>query len=398
MNRLLWYLRGYCTVEIAGASPDWTLNRLAQRRVPFWDIQWLDEMRVRLCVFSRDLPVLRQTTIEAMCQLETEIQMGPWPALRKLLRPILLIGIGLTLCLLLVLPNYLLFFTVSGNETVPEEKILRTLEDLDIDFGVYGPDVHPKWIKDHVLNLLPQLQWITVTQNGCIAQVVVRERPETPKVIDRKGFANVIASRAGLITSQSVLAGQPLKQVGDIVVKGELLVSGIVDLERVFTMEYAQAEIFARTWYHTTAITPSTIIQKCDAGEPYHAVWIEFGKERIKIFGNSGISTATCDKMIDRKSLLLPGDYILPVSLLIETYVPYETQLVHLPSAQVEQWLLDSVQDGILSRAKAGEVLQCQQVCSEENGVYVLKSVHECREMIAETVEAKWNKEDVADD
>ena len=399
MNKLFWYLRGFWIVEITGATPGWILNRLTRKRIPFWGVTWLDDFTLRLSVFPRDLPAVRQAADAAMCDMRDASMMGAKQALRGVFhRPVLIVMLVLAVLTVVVTPQFLLFYEVSGNETVPDELILRTLEDLGVGFGMHGPKIRPKWIKDHVLNRLPQLQWITVTQNGCMARVVVRERPETPQTLERRGFANVIATRTGLITEQSILAGQAVKKPGDLVLAGEMLVSGLVDLEQRYTLEYAQAEIFARTWRTKVAATPEIYGEKVQSGEPETCIWLEFGKHRIKIFGNSGILTADCDKMSNRKNLSLPGGLQLPVAVLTETYVPYTLRDAFLEEQAAEDRLMDYVERTTLADMQAGEIRGRSGSLELGNGVYRLKSVLECHEMIAETVEAKWNEEDFNDD
>lgn len=395
MNRLWSYLGGYWEVELTGATPEWVLNRLTRARIPFWDLRWLDPFTLRLRIFCRDLEGLQQAAQQAQCQAETVGNAGLRYAVRDILRrPVLLVCLALTMVLLWGVPQFLLFFEVAGNETVEDEAILQALEELGVGFGTYGPAVKPKWIKDHMLNMLPQLQWITVTQNGCMAQVVVRERPETPETIERRGYANVVATQSGLITQQSVLAGQALKGPGDTVLKGETLVRGLVDLERVYTLEYAQAEVYARTWRKNTAVIPETYLKKTEHGGVSRCIWLEIGKQRIKIFGNSGISTAACDKMISRKILSLPGGLELPASLLVETCTEYKTAEAPMDQDTAQMVLADFIRCRVLSDMRAGEILQEELSVAREDGTWKLESVLECHEMIAETVEAKWNEED----
>lgn len=389
MGNWVLYLRGYWIMEITGASPDWALNRMAACRIPMWGLRWLDAMTVQICVFQRDVPEIQKIAAETMCEAYVMTKLGIKAALHGVFRPVLLLGLVAVLLLVGVVPKFLLFFQVTGQENVPQEQILRALESLDVTVGIYGPNVKPQWIKDHILQLIPQLQWITVTQHGCMAQVVVRERPKTPQITQRKGFANVVAAKPGLIVSQSILAGQAVKQVGDVVTEGELLVSGVVDLERVLSLQYAQAEIFARTWYRKTVVTPEYVEEKHCCGEEEKTYWLEFGKQRIKIFGNSGISTASCDKMISRKQVTLPGGVTLPISLLVETYTPYEVKTVSQDREQVRQTLMENVCRDILSQAQAGELLASSGALRQANGAYILTAMVECREMIARTAEAK---------
>lgn len=399
MNRVWWYLRGYWIVELTGASPDWALNRLTEKRIPFWDMQWLDEFTVRISIFPRDLEVVRQTAEQAMCLLQDSTEMGLRQLVRGAIRrPVLWGTLLVGILTVVLLPKYVLFYEVYGNETVPDEMILRGLEELGIGFGVYGPDIRSQWVEDHMLNLVDGLQWVTVNQSGCKAVVEVRERPETPEVRDWKGFSNIVASRAGIITSQSVLTGQALKGVGDTVLEGELLVSGVVDLERTYLLTRAQAEIYARTWRRMEAVTPANYEEKGDAGESWQCIWLEIGKRRIKIFGNSGISDGACDKMIDRKILSLPGGGELPVSLLIETFTEREVNQVKADPDQVQRRLSAAVEETALAQMCAGEILRQEEAMTQDDVLCRLQVMLECREMIAETVEANWIEEDFEDD
>ena len=394
MNRFWWFLRGYWIVELTGASPDWALNRLMQQRIPFWNIQWPDRWTVRICIFPRDLDAVRSAAEQAMCEIRDSSEMGARQMMRGIChRPVLWVVLTLSVITVVFMPRFVLFYDVSGNDTIPDEVILRELEGIGVGFGVYGPKIRSQWVEDHMLNLVNGLQWITVNQSGCKAVVEVRERPPTPQVQDRKGFSNIVATRAGIITSQSVWTGQALKKVGDTVVEGEMLVSGVVDLERTFLLTRAQAEIFAQTWRRMEAVTPLTYLEKSRTGEQQTCVWLEIGKRRIKIFGNSGISTAACDKMSDRKSLSLPEGSVLPVSLFVETYTQVELTQTDVDAVQAREQLCEAVERTALEQMAAGEILRQKQRL-ENNGVYRLRAMLECREMIAKTVESNWIEED----
>ncbi len=399
MREVIWFLRGYLILKITGASPSWALNRLAGARIPFWRVAWQDSFTVEICVLRRDREKAAAAIESAMCDHQSLREVGARAAFGGLLRrPVLLVMLVLSVASVVVIPKFVLFYTVTGNETVPDQEILRTLQELNVGFGTFGPRIHPQNIKNHMLNLLPQLQWITVTQNGVCAEVVVRERPPKPEIENRKGFSNIVASQSGVITQQSVLAGQALHKVGDVVEKGELLVSGIVDLETVFTVENANAEIYARTWRKNEALIPSEYGEKIYSGASWTCRWLIIGEKRIKIFGNSGISTTACDKMIETRALSLPGGYIFPVSIVTETFRPYTVAAAQMPGATAQLLLEDYTQRTALGQMVAGEILESRSEMTEQNACYRLSAVLECHEMIAATVEADWIKEDIAHD
>ena len=393
------WLLGEATLSLAGADPAWALNRLAAERVPFWAIEWEDAFTVQITVPRSQVRRAISAIEGAMCQAKVLSRRGLPGRVRQILhRPVLLAFLIFNLLLVLILPQFVLFYQVTGNETVPEEQILRALSDLGVGFGTFGPDIKPLWIKNHILNEIPELQWITVTQNGCCAQVVVRERVEEPETENQKGYGHVVATQSGLVTEMSVLSGQALCQVGDTVLAGERLVSGLVDLERTYTLTQAKAEIYARTWRKGEVVTPSVYLQKTPTGDTFHCLWLEVGGRSIKIFGNSGILVDDCDKMVERKPLTLPGGLELPVTLVVETYVPYERHPAKLSQLDAQLLLEQSAEDVVKEDMVAGEILGEDSTLTLRGGVYTLRWEMECHEMIAKSVELDYSEEDFAHD
>ena len=382
-------------MEIHGACPDQFLNRMNAKHVAFWGLTYKDPFTIQLCIFARDLKKTEDVGNSTFCDINDIRKCGWLRFISKIIkRPILIFGVIISMLAIIYLQNYILFFRVEGNGDISQQEILRALEALDIGFGIYGPDIKPKWIKDHILARFPQLQWITVTQTGSIANVIVKQRETVPDVTHRRGLANIVASKSGRITKQSVLEGQALKSVGDIVQQGEMLVSGVVDLETRFLVVRAKAEIYANTWYDIGTCIPRKWSGKTSDGNKRICVWLEIGKRRIKIFGNSGISHTECDKMIDRKILTLPGECTLPVEIVVEYFYPYKTESVYLQE-QDAVWLLQAYADKRVDASMiAGYVVDQNYIFSSDEECYTLQGKYECNEMIAQTAEGKWNKED----
>lgn len=146
----------------------------------------------------------------------------------------------------IVVPKYVFFYEVEGNEAVPSAQILRELRELGVGFGTYGPSIKPQELKNQMLLRIPKLQWLTVQQSGMCARVVVRERPDKAPVLDRKVPTDVIASRAGVLTRVEAVAGNCLCAPGQAVAGGELLVSAYTDFGFKTQVTAARAEIYAR--------------------------------------------------------------------------------------------------------------------------------------------------------
>ena len=174
--------------------------------------------------------------------------------------------------------------------------------------------------------------------------------------------------------------------------------SGIVDLERIYLVQNASAEIFARTWKSKKVCIPSNYMQKTTESGEKSNIWLLWGDKRIKIFGNSGISYDSCDKMSKKISLDLPGGYHIPVSLEMEKFAFYQSDAAVLRLNEAEMILGEYTVSAIEEQLYAGEILDYTCDIRETEGRYLLEAVFECHEMIARSVAGKWNYEDFLHD
>ena len=145
MWQLIWFLQGYVIAEIRGASPEWSLEKLSGARVAFLKPQRTDDFTIRLVLLQRDLPKARTAAQRAMCELCVLQEHGFRQVFGGLWK-----RRGFALLLLLamagafVIPKFVFFYEVVGNETVPEAQILRELQNLGVGFGTYGPSIRPQ--------------------------------------------------------------------------------------------------------------------------------------------------------------------------------------------------------------------------------------------------------------
>lgn len=184
----------------------------------------------------------------------------------------------------MIVPKFVFFYTVEGNETVPSAQILRELQELGVGFGTYGPSIKPQELKNQMLLRIPKLQWLTV-QRAVRAVVVVRERPEKEPVLDRRSPVNVVASRAGVLTRVQAEAGNCLCAPGQAVSAGELLVSAYTDFGFKTQVTAARAEIYAETIRKATCVLPQHRSVKEAKTARRSAVSLLVGRRRITLFG-----------------------------------------------------------------------------------------------------------------
>ena len=124
---------------------------------------------------------------------------------------------------------------------------------------------------------------------------------------------------------------------GSSVTEGQLLISGVEDLETLGARVLAgMGSVQARTWYTLKTTLPLTVPEKEYTGKEKTGVSLIFGKQRVKFFSNSSIEGAKYDKITNNYSGSVLG-IPLPVKLGVETWRFYETVPLRLDLVQAEK-------------------------------------------------------------
>lgn len=371
-------------MELVSADPAAALTYYAAHRIRFQEPRTTAPLTIHMTMdlraWKRMEPLAQQRGDRCTVLNKTGFQV----TLRRVRRrwPFFA-GMLLLLTAALYAPTRIWFVQVEGNETVPGREILAAAEDCGVHFWARSKDIRSEKVKNQLLNLVPELEWAGINFSGGIATVSVRERMTGEEVRDRSAVTNVVAARDGIIISMSVLGGEAVCQVGQAVREGEMLVSGCIECPSHTQYTHADAEIYALTQREVAAVYPAQWTKKAYTGKVKRSYSLLIGKKRINLFGNSGISDGSCDKMTEIKTLRLPGGFSLPVSLVVETVQLYEEAPWEAPEETAQEALSAYAKAAVSHDMIAGEVLQELPSFSQEQGVFRVDVTYACREMIA---------------
>lgn len=345
MRRLMNFLRGMVTMRLTGPFPERLINLCAQEGIDFWGMEWIDEHTVRLTTRRYTLERFRELARRAGCEVEQENSRGLPDFLGRFrTRYTFLVGLVFALCAVSILSRFVLTIQVSGNEEVPTAVILSQLRQLGVRPGVYGPGLNRKQLAQELLVRQDGLSWAALNLHGTRLEVIVREPVKVPERLDESGWFDVVAQADGVVTHVESERGDALVQEGDVVAKGDVLISGTVTMEPPLYSElpnryyqtHARGRVWARTWRVLTAAIPLETEVKDYTGAEKHVCSVNFLGRRIKIFGSTSISWSVYDKITTVKQAALPGGDVLPLSLSLETFREYQprTTAVNRTAAQ----------------------------------------------------------------
>ena len=385
MIRMTDRFRGFTRIEAVGTFPTGLLNRCAQAKIVFWDTEPADAYTLRLTIRTRDLRRVQELGRICRCSVKVLFAGGTPSALARLRRRAVM-AIGLVACLGLLMWSslYIWDMEVIGEETVSEAEILAALDKAGVRIGSFWPDFTSDSIRSLVLAEMPELRWMTVNVRGSRAEVIVRERIQKPEIVDENAPTDVVAEKTGIITEMRVLWGQPIAVQGQTVLGGETLVSGMTTNGFAPAQaEHAMAEVWARTWYELTAVSPLSGEQKIEGEREKNRWALKIGGRRINFYAGSGILGANCDKIKKEYQLAVPGLFVLPVSLVRESLTPYDTVTVSPDTGRLQAELETSLREQLIREiGPEGEILSPCYTAVEADGLLYVTLRAECRERI----------------
>ena len=388
MKRIIDYFRGICHLTLHGCAPEGCMDRLLSESIPFWNIRKKDEFTLCLTVYAADAPAAKRLAMCCQCTVE-QIQ---YSGFRKDFRGLknrwaLMAGLLAALIGSILLSNVIVALDVEGCEGAEKQEILQALDEAGVRFGTWGPGVDTELVHNKLLLLLPHLRWAAVNISGLRATVLITPQPDSPPIVQRQGASNLIADADGVITNVSVLSGQAACKPGDAVLKGDVVISGVVDLERCTMVTRALGEVFAETRRQIEVVTPAERLLRKPERRAGRCIWLSVGRKRIKICGSSGIFMGDCVKIVRRETLHLPGGYPVPISLWTETYYRTAPQPIELTEDTAGQLLTSFCSRWRDENLIAAQSLSEDNEYSEDGALCRLTQTLHCREMISRSAE-----------
>lgn len=371
-------------IRVVCADVEGLLKRLVHHGIVLTNVEKNDHLTVTIHVKTSDYKetshLLEQWNVSYSLLDRQETALSGWKILK---RSVVLFAVILLLLAAVYLPGKILFVVVTGNETVPSRRILEVANAKGVCFGASAVKVRSEKVKNELLEAIPQLQWIGVNTSGCVATICVEEKNQVD-VTKNNNYcvSSVVASTDGIIETCTVTRGTRLCREGQAVKAGDVLISGYTDCGIIIQATQAEGEVFAQTLHKIQTVTPSSYVQKGNAVGYEVNYCLRIGKKLINFDNNSGIYHGSCVKIYEEQYMMLPGGFILPVSVLTETVTYYDTA-GDTSTALADEDFLETYSEAYLhSQMIAGEIHHKAQQLLESDGVFILKGQYVCSEMI----------------
>lgn len=391
VDRTLHLLAGEVRVEVCGGAVERFLNLCAKGGIQLRGTRRIDINRLQTTLSISDFRRLRGLMGRTGCRVHILRRRGAPFVLRRLRRRyVLLLGGVLMGVLFYLLTSCVWVVEIQAPDGVSTAALRQQLRENGVYAGARIADIDMTLVRHRVKQASDDISYLTISRTGNYVLVTAYEAARDIETIDEDLPVGVVAARDGVIKEMVVRDGNPLKQVGDAVLKGDLLVGALMPPnteQGLPRLTRAMASVTAGTTRQETALRSLIRQEKQYTGKETTQFAIVIGQMRINLYFGSGITAGTCDKIISTTQLRLGRGLVLPVTLVRQTYRFYETETVTVDADTAAQEMEQAALARMESDMIAGQIDRYETAFEALPGAMQMTIRAECTEEIGVEME-----------
>ncbi len=363
MIDLLFMLKSRYTVEVRGEDPARFLNLAAARGIYISDVRTVENgLRV---VMSRRAMKLMESELPPGLTVEAVREHGAPRLFRKLKgRYLFLAGLPLAAAIIFLSTRFLWRVEINGGTPELREQVAAFMEKEGVVPGASIKKLDQNAIKREAILAIDELMWLWVDIHGTTAEINIAPRDMPPEMFSDEP-ANVIASETGVIERLNVTGGVAVAGEGETVEKGSLIISGVVDSDRIDSdiLRHAGGEVLARVWRTKAVLIPKVTEKRTRTGNVKKIKAIKIKKFIVNFSLNSSILYPKYDRI--RLEYKVGG---LPLEFISDTYHEVESEYADTDIAAAKADIMSAFEREI---EESGARLEKMEEEETDRGDYV---------------------------
>jgi similar to stage IV sporulation protein len=278
---------------------------------------------------------------------------------------------------------------ISGAKQLTLQQIADSLAESGVKIGMKRNKIDRDEAQRVMMTKLPEIGWIGINVKGSTVIVDVKERTVLPPAFDRDSPRSFIAASDGVITEINVTDGVQSVKIGDVVRKGQMLISGQVESETTPTrFVRADGVVFARVWHEETVDLPLYEEIKTATGKNKSKHTLKIFDFYVKLYISDKVRFENYDRTSYVKSFFLGNHNILPLTFHYDHYAEQsverraltgEAAIALVKKRMDEQYELPEIvrRDVQIADGKVKAVYECIENIAKETAVNVEEEVHD---------------------
>lgn len=317
LKKLKHWLMGYLTVHISGTSPERFINLCGNRKIYIWNIVRENEKyKFSLTVrnYRKLKPVVRKTGLIPKIDQKHGL---PFLIQKNRKRKGFFIGILICMVLVYIMSLYIWDIEILGGSKYTPQALLKFLGELDIKPGIRKKYIDGSKIEEEIRLAYEDIGWVSAEVKGTRLIIKITETNMPAPVIEATAPSHMVATKDAVVKEIITRTGTPMVKPGDVVRKGDILVSGIVEVKDDFggvlnkKPVIASADIVCKSFYDYYDEFPLTHIVRIFTNNKKKGYYITLWGKKIFLY-NPRYSYELYDIIVDENTLHITDSFYLP--------------------------------------------------------------------------------------
>lgn len=333
--------RGFVKISISGDQIERFLNLCRARGILLENIRLTEAKKLTAHISITDFKTLAPIHSKTHVHIHILEKRGlPFFLYRSRQRKCFLAGILLCALWLFWLSGHIWNIHIDGNVRNPTPQLLEFLDQQGVIHGISKKNVNCSEIAALLRKNYPDITFVSARVQGTRLLLTIQEEVLEETLQEETSPCDLIADFGGEIVSMATRSGIPQMKAGDTCQKGDLLISGSVEIlndsQEVVRTEYvpADADIYVRHQLSYYQEFPLSYKKKAATGKPKTSWYFHLGNWII------GAGTASCQQHITSAQEIpwqVTENFALPISLGKITRTPYQIENAVYTKEQAEE-------------------------------------------------------------
>jgi similar to stage IV sporulation protein len=353
-----------------------------------WDLRHVDR-DYEFCIMLQDYhklkPVARKTGtipfIKKKCGL-------PFWLRRNRKRKGYFLGVLLFCMVIYILSLFIWDINILGGHSYTPEAMVKFLKNNQIYAGLQKKQIDCQDIEELIRGTFKDIGWVSAEIKGTRLIIKITETNMPAPAVTATENCHIIAAKDCIISEIITRTGTPLVKEGSVVKKGDILVSGIVDIvgDNAEVVEkkavIADADIIGKTFYNYEDSFSLNYIEKQYTGEEKTGYNLSVFLKKFNLY-KPRIPYTKYDIIVNESMLHLNDNFFLPVSYAVNRYVEYEevkkkyTELEakSIAEAKLKRFLDKLIENDVLIIENNVKIAIKNNYCVVSGKIVVMESV-----------------------
>ena len=299
-------------IKIKGKNVTRFIQKINKNNIEIYNINKINRNEIIIIINYNDLDKIKE--VKTIYEIEIINYYGINKIKKQIKKhEILLFCLMIGLVLLIFLTHIIFKVEVIHNDPKLRNMMIKELSNYDIKpYKMVKTYEEIEQIKKHILNKYQnKIEWMEIERNGTKYIVRLEERIKTKEKKETEN-RNIVAKNNAVIMEIDAEAGDIVKKVGDYVKKGDIIISGSINLnEETKSLVSAKGKIYGEVWYQVTTKIPIHYYSKQKTNKKQNWYYLKIGNKNINLFHKSYKNS------INKKQILLKNN-IIPIMLIKE--------------------------------------------------------------------------------